>query len=159
MAPLIRSLKRRAAPQLKGRRPGQAVVEFALIAPILLLIVMGMIDFARAWSAAHVIADAAREGARWSAVANNSTPDSVLLHVGQALQNGRLDASGLSLGCGTPPCLDVDDSGGGGGGATGQPSTVYLEYPYRFNLVGPFLRWTTGQGTITLKSRIVMRNE
>ncbi len=36
---------------------------------------------------------------------------------------------------------------------------VYLEYPYRFNLVGPFLSWTTGQATITLKSRMVMRNE
>jgi Flp pilus assembly protein TadG len=45
-------------------RRGQALIEFALILPVILLLVVGMLEFARAWNLHQVMTDAAREGAR-----------------------------------------------------------------------------------------------
>ena len=47
---------------------GGALVEFALVLPLLMLVLMGMVDFAQAWHTRHVLADAAREGARRAVV-------------------------------------------------------------------------------------------
>ena len=41
---------------------GQALVEFALILPVILLLVVGMLEFARAWNLHQALTDAAREG-------------------------------------------------------------------------------------------------
>lgn len=46
------------------RESGQAAVEFALIVPMLLLILLGFFDFGRAFFAYSVVSNAAREGAR-----------------------------------------------------------------------------------------------
>jgi Flp pilus assembly protein TadG len=46
------------------REHGQAMVEMALITPIFLLLVLGLIDFAGAFHARITITNAAREGAR-----------------------------------------------------------------------------------------------
>lgn len=49
---------------LKRRSRGQAMVELALVLPILLLILMGVFDFGRAVFAYNSLSNAAREGAR-----------------------------------------------------------------------------------------------
>jgi Flp pilus assembly protein TadG len=43
---------------------GQSMVEFALLLPIFLTMVFGIIEFSRAWGAKHGLTIAAREGAR-----------------------------------------------------------------------------------------------
>ncbi len=43
---------------------GAAAVEFALIVPILFLLIFGIVDFGRAYQAKVELAHAAREGAR-----------------------------------------------------------------------------------------------
>lgn len=48
----------------QGRERGQTLAEFALVSLVLMLIVLGVIDFGRAVYARNVIANAAREGAR-----------------------------------------------------------------------------------------------
>lgn len=53
---------------------GQTIVEFAMIAPILVFILLGLVDFMRLIEANSTIADAARQGAR-QAVANGSAGD------------------------------------------------------------------------------------
>ena len=47
---------------------GAAVVEFALVMPILALIIFGIIDFGRAFYTVNNIVSAVREGARYGAV-------------------------------------------------------------------------------------------
>jgi hypothetical protein len=47
-----------------GRDRGAAAVEFALVLPLLLLLVFGIIDFGRALNAQVTLTQAAREGAR-----------------------------------------------------------------------------------------------
>ena len=49
----------------KGRRSrGQALVEFALVIPLVILLFMGVFDFGRAVFAYNSLSNAAREGAR-----------------------------------------------------------------------------------------------
>ncbi len=51
------------------RQRGQSLVEFALVLPLLVLILMGILDFGRAFYAYSVVANSAREGARVGVVA------------------------------------------------------------------------------------------
>ena len=47
---------------------GQSLVEFALVVPLLLLLVIGIAEFGRAWMAQNVLTGAVREAARIAAV-------------------------------------------------------------------------------------------
>lgn len=58
----------------RSRSSGTSMVEFTLIAPLLLIVVFGLVDFGRAIQANSSIADAARQGAR-QAVANAASTD------------------------------------------------------------------------------------
>jgi Flp pilus assembly protein TadG len=51
-----------------ARERGAAAVEFALLLPVLLLIIFGTIDFGRAFNAQITLTQAAREGARLAAL-------------------------------------------------------------------------------------------
>jgi hypothetical protein len=56
---------------------GSVAVEFAIILPVLLLLVFGIIDFGHAYYMRHIMSDASREGARYGTryktVAGNTT--------------------------------------------------------------------------------------
>ncbi len=54
------------------RDRGAAAVEFALVLPLLLLLVFGIIDFGRAYMAQISLTQAAREGARLGALSMSS---------------------------------------------------------------------------------------
>src|SRR5439155_18067519 len=51
---------------------GAVAVEFALIVPILLLLVLGMIDFGRLWFTQVSLSQAAREGARLESLGSSN---------------------------------------------------------------------------------------
>ena len=56
----------------RGRRRGQALVEFALVLPVLLVILLGTFDAGRLIFAYNSVSNAAREGGRTAIV--NQTP-------------------------------------------------------------------------------------
>jgi Flp pilus assembly protein TadG len=60
----------------RSRRPrwdrGAAAVEFALVVPVLLLLVLGIAEFGRAYNIQTTVSGAAREGVRTMAVENDS---------------------------------------------------------------------------------------
>ncbi|MDP8905448.1 MAG: pilus assembly protein [Chloroflexota bacterium] len=58
--------------QRRNRDAGQALAEFALVVPIFLAMLFGVIDLGRVIWANDVLANAAREGARWASVRGNS---------------------------------------------------------------------------------------
>jgi len=60
------SLKRSILRPRRSR--GQALVEFALVIPLLLLLIFGLIDLGRAVYVNNSLSEAAREGARWGSV-------------------------------------------------------------------------------------------
>jgi Flp pilus assembly protein TadG len=123
---------------------GAAAVEFALVMPILLLLLFGIIEFARAWNVRQTLTDAAREGARVAVVGNNMIPrqlleDSVRSIVNSAAQRAGLDANYLTV---TPTGVGI--------GATAQ---VQVEYIYQ-----PMITLVL-QVPITMRTTAVMRNE
>lgn len=67
-----RSDRRRVFQGALGER-GAAVVEFALVLPILLLLVYGLVDFSRAHNNRSTLSEAAAEGAR-AVIASSSAP-------------------------------------------------------------------------------------
>lgn len=142
---------------LRGRmrprtaRSGQAIVEFAMIAPILLLMVFGLIDFARAWSAHHVIADAAREGARIAVVDNAQGVNDAR----SAIQN-RMQTAGLNA---NEPVTRITFDPADGNTGRGEPLTVDIEHDFDFWLLGPLMKWALGGETAQLATRITMRTE
>jgi Flp pilus assembly protein TadG len=44
---------------------GAIAVEFAIIFPVLMLLIFGIVDFGHAWYMRHLMSDASREGARY----------------------------------------------------------------------------------------------
>ena len=141
---------------LKGRRAGQGLVEFVMIAPLLLLLIFGMVEFARAWNIRHVITDAAREGARTLAVDNGVSMDSVANLVENSLQAARLNPANATITlvqCEGPDCasptVHVPD----------MASRVTIEYPYELRLVRLFLGWALGDAVLDINTTFVMRNE
>lgn len=130
------------------RDEGQAVVEFALVAPVLILLLVGIFEFGRAWSAHQSVTDAAREGARAAVVADLLvTEDSVRAIVRNALTRVSLDASKAQI-----ELSGVD-------AATGDPARVAVRYSYEFGFLKPLGVLVGNGGTVTLATAFVMRNE
>jgi len=127
---------------------GQALVEFALIMPFLLLFIIGIVEFGRAWNLHQVITDAAREGARTAVVHDpGMTLDSINKVVKNAIATAGVNPANATI--------TVTDWAG----KTGEPATVEISLPYRFIFFGALKQWTTGQSTVTLRTRFTMRNE
>jgi Flp pilus assembly protein TadG len=59
---------RRVRQLLRRNRKGAAIVEFALVVPLLLLLLWGIVDIGRAFYTLNNLASAVREGARSAAV-------------------------------------------------------------------------------------------
>jgi Flp pilus assembly protein TadG len=56
----------------RGER-GAAAVELAIVLPVLLMIIFGIVDFGRAYNQRLILTEAAREGARAEAVGANAS--------------------------------------------------------------------------------------
>lgn len=120
--------------------------------PILLLLVIGMVEFARAWMFQQLITNIAREGARL-AVLPTSDQAMVQTRVDQLLTAASINPASATVNltiCSGPNC-------------TGQSDIVQIQVPYNFTLVGPIANLVCGGcgalSSITLSSSADMRNE
>src|SRR5262249_41635495 len=82
-----RGPSRRLLARLRRSERGTAVVEFALVAPLLFLLVLGVLDFARLLAYYNTLTQIASQGARAAAVDRNpdgsaiTAPDSIQLQL------------------------------------------------------------------------------
>jgi Flp pilus assembly protein TadG len=133
--------------QLRGRK-GQALAEFALILPVLFLLIAGIIEFGRAWNIKQALTDASREGARYAVV-----QDKTMTIAGvQAKVNERLALANIKR-------ATVDVTPAANFHATDATMTVKVSAQYRMGWVGALLKWAGGSNTITISSTTTMRNE
>ncbi|MGI6093514.1 MAG: TadE/TadG family type IV pilus assembly protein [Negativicutes bacterium] len=104
---------------------GQAVVEFALIVPVLLLLVLGIMEFSMVIHQYMVVAGASREGARAAALGGSDAD------IEAAVQNAvsGLDSAKLIV---TPSPTPTRTQG--------DPVTVTVTYPFKpvTPLIGAF---------------------
>lgn len=118
---------------------GQEIVEYALVLPVLLLLVFGIIDLGRTIFVYNSMANAAREGARAGIVWSASVDDI------KAAVTER--AGGLGLASGDVTVIT----------ATGQ-ITVEVAYDHSL-LTGPLVAAAGGNSVIELKSVATMQTE
>jgi Flp pilus assembly protein TadG len=127
---------------------GQALVEFALVVPIFLLLLLGVVEFARAWNLYEVLTDAGREGARRAVVDNPATTEADIVAAIQAAGS----RAGVSI-----PSAGIQITGFHSG--RGNEARVRIEYDHELKWVGALMGLVTGERTLTMVSEFAMRNE
>jgi Flp pilus assembly pilin Flp len=155
LRPRPRALLRR----LRRDECGASVVEFALVVPILFLIVFGIVDFSRAFYTMSSLAAAVREGGRLAATARDpcradldGVKDVVVGRFtpfgSEALARDRVHvySPDAALQCVLPPCVDAS-------GLDEEDVAVCVD-DYPFNPVTPVLR-----DAIPMTPRAVFRRE
>ena len=125
-----------------GDKDGQSIIEFALVLPILLLVLFGITEFGRAIMVTNVLHTASREGARLAVVSAVSDTVSVKDRINEVL-----DAANLDLGKATTNIV-----------YSSSDNCVTVTITYQFEVLSggildPFM------GTIPLKGMTVMRYE
>jgi Flp pilus assembly protein TadG len=134
-------LERRPRP---NDRRGSAVVEFAVIAPFLILLLFGMIDVGRAIMVQNLLTNAARDGAR-AAILDGTTVADVQSLVQSYLAGSSVPGATVNV---TPDPLTSAE--------IGDPVTVSVQIPF------DTVSWLPSSwyfGGIDLSSTVVMRRE
>lgn len=133
----------------RRRTRGQALVEFALIIPIFLLVVVGLFDMGRAVFAYNAVANAAREATR-------------LAIVDQTVANIQAKAAKHSIGLGIAPgsvqvqFLNADLTTTAPCNATPVPvgCIAQVKVTYQYNAATPIIGNLVGTITINSTSRL-----
>jgi Flp pilus assembly protein TadG len=137
-----RTCLRERAPRL-----GQAMVEFALLVPVLLLLLVVAIDFGRLFATYVAVNNAAREGAAFASAhptqitsADNPDPENATYRARQEVENPS-DARFTAVSVGTPtcnpsPCPTVLGTGGG--------STIKITVSTPFGFFTPIISAVLG---------------
>ena len=131
-------------------RKGQALIEFALVLPLVLLLVVGMLEFARAWNVHQTMTDAVREGARRAVLANTWPVDSAYAPIWRYLAQSGYDPSYATMRICTPPATSCGSTSPDFK-ASGKPITVTLSLPYKV--------WVLGNRSFTMRTSYTVRNE
>lgn len=113
-------------------------MEFALILPVLMLFIFGIVEFGRAYSARIQLTSAVREGARAVALGNDgvAATQGGAPGLNPALAPAQVSANNCTVTPPTPPPQDA---------------IVSVRYPFRYTI--PFF----GSNTWTLTAKGVMR--
>ena len=140
-------------------REGQALAEFALILPVVFLLIAGIIEFGRAWNIKQAVTDAAREGARLTVVVDTRTMPQV-----KGMINTRLSLASIDTTSPNPTTVTVTPAAfwtcpAGVAGASGAEMSVRITSRYKMGWVGAMMSWVGGSSTITISSKSTMRNE
>lgn len=128
----------------RRNRQGASAVEFAVVAPLFFLLVMGMIEYGRMVMVQQVITNASREGAR-RAVLDGATAAEVTTTVTNYMTSSRITGATITVTPNPPSSA-----------AAGSPVTVAVSIP--FSQVS-WLPSPMYLGATTLSATTVMRRE
>ena len=138
---------------------GAAIVEFAIVLSLMLLITAGIFEFGRAFQYYDALAKATRDGARYMSTASKATINSVGVPAAKTLVVAAANAANLSpalttgevdVTC-TPACADGT-----------APPDMYIQVSisgYSINIGGvmPFVSGTTSYTGVPLAPHTTMR--
>jgi Flp pilus assembly protein TadG len=126
----------------KHRQRGQGLVEFAIVLPVLLLIVISILDFGRAIYAYSVVANCAREGARRGIIlAEDGITEADKEEIIAVAKNG---AVGIDL---SQLTVNVPDP---------IADTIRVEAHYVFHLINPLVAKAVGSSSVELRTQATM---
>jgi Flp pilus assembly protein TadG len=140
--------------RLRRSERGAELIEFALVLPLLIFIILGLIDFGFMFQRFEVVTNAAREGARMAALPGYAATD-VDARVRSYLTTGGVDATTTNT---TVSVTSVTIPAGAGPALAGKRVQVTYASPYLF--LGPFAGWFGGSFTsVDLNGVAIMRDE
>jgi len=120
---------------------GQAMTEFAIVAPILLLILMGIMQLGVVYNNWVTLTDAARAGARKAAVCRSGCSPDATTAATNAVKNSAANLNQANLG------VTVTSTW-----AQGADATVTATYPWAINVMGVVV--ASGTMTATTTERV-----
>jgi Flp pilus assembly protein TadG len=141
------------------RRRALAAVEFAVVAPLFWIVIVGMLEVSRAVMVKEVLTDAARKacrtailpGASWSDVANGAA--------GSELYDILVTDNGFSWSNISPTVIVTDTSGNSTTLTTGDPSNVLQNASWGYTIAVkvslPASTTTWGPGTVFITSSAI----
>jgi len=139
--------------RLRSER-GAELIEFALILPLLMFIILGLVDFGFMFQRFEVVTNAAREGARIAVLPGYATAD-VTARVQNYLTTGGVAVTGTNP---TVSVTSVPIAAGAGPALQGKRVQVTYASPYLF--LGPLAGWFGGSfTTANLNAVAIMRDE
>jgi len=129
---------KRSWKQRKGKEKGQSLTEVALVLPVLLFILAGVLDLGRIYYVQVALSDAAGEGAVYAAIRPNDATG--IKARAQAASGGlvQIDLADVVINPSDPSSL-----------AAGDPVTVIVEYD--FTLATPLINAIVPAGVIRLR--------
>ncbi|MEJ5364656.1 MAG: TadE/TadG family type IV pilus assembly protein [Desulfosoma sp.] len=157
-----RFITMKPGPAFLRRRDGASAVEFAIVLPLLLILVFGIIEFSIALYDKAVITNASREGARagilWDI--NPRTLQSITNIVTARVNDycsGRLITFGSSNTATIQVSIDQTAGGDPSKIDSGDLLTVTVDYNYGFLVIPNFI--TSITGPLQLRATTIMRLE
>jgi Flp pilus assembly protein TadG len=134
---------------------GQALAEFALVLPLVLLFIAGVVEMGRAWNLKQAVTDAAREGARYSVVDDPvvKTMTQVRSKIEERLALAGVDSSDVVFS--SADCAAVADCWR----KSEKEMTVSVSTGFRMGLIGALLGWAGAPTVVTISTAATMRNE
>jgi Flp pilus assembly protein TadG len=135
---------------------GAAMLETAIMLPLVLLVCVGIFEFGRAYQAWQVLTNAAREGAR-VAVLPGTSDAAVQTRVQAYLVAGQLpNAAAATVNISRTQTISI-------GTGTASASRVTVNYPFDFIVLQPIARMVVADATagesLTMAASATMRNE
>jgi Flp pilus assembly protein TadG len=127
------------------KQQGASLVEFAVLAPVFVVLLFGLVEFGMSIYSKEVIGNASREGARFGVV--YTTPRKTTTEIRTKVQD-YLTKSGFT----STATINVT----GAGGASGSSLTVAVTYPYSFQVLPSFVSGLTGTINLTANSIMLM---
>ncbi len=143
----------RSFPRRRNGEAGAELIEFALVFPLLLMMILGIVDFSLMFQRYEVVTNAVREGAR-VAVLPGYTETDVQARVASYIAEGGLPTTGGN------PTVTVTATTIPDGGGTWPATTVAIAYVHDYSFVGALAGWFSGSlGPSTLQVESTMRDE
>ena len=140
--------RRRPGATRRGRARGQTLAEFALIIPVLIVMLMGIFDLGRAIFAYNAITNAAREGARLGIV--NQWADSIRERAVNMAPTAEQDPDkAVTVAISRPASAPADNDCAA---APAVGCIVYVRYESEFFAITPIIGSLLGPMTLTAES-------
>jgi Flp pilus assembly protein TadG len=133
---------------------GQSLVELAISFPIILLLMLGTLDFGMATYSYLIVRDAAQEGALYGSINPNSKLEiENRVRFMSPLEEEALSFAPVKLDNKDVIKIDIKTSGGNCQGITnGQVNTISVHVSYNYPLIIPFAQILTGSEAVLLEA-------
>lgn len=137
---------------------GAELIEFALVFPLLLFVVLGIVDFGFLFQRMEVVTNAAREGARIAVLPGYSTAD-VRARVCSYVQGGGVPMTNAQ--CASTANINVTNTTITAGASSISAKQVTVSFPHQYLFIGGFASWIGGGsfGTVPVNATATMRDE